>query len=784
MCYVHFAVLYILVQGDIGDATVGSIGCSLVSSSCDLPLVPKGLKVDGYHAIFVGIGLPEAKINPEFKGLNEKMGFYTSKSFLPAVSKASKAGMCKCKSQLPVLHGNVIVLGAGDTAFDCATSALRCGAKKVFVVFRKGFRNIRAVPEEVDLAREEKCEFIPFMSPNKVITKDNKITAVEFCRTEQNENNEWLEDDDQTIKLKANFLISAFGSGLFSEDVKAALSPIKMNRWGLPDVDPITMQSSEIGVFCGGDLAGTSDTTVESVNDGKTAAWYIHKYLQEQLGLSVPAEPQLPKFYTPIDEVDISVEICGMKFPNPFGLASAPPATSGDMIHRAFEAGWGYVVTKTFVLDKDMITNVSPRIVRGTSSNNYGPGQTAFLNIELISEKCQDYWCNVIKMLKEDFPDRIVIASIMCTYNQADWEELSQASEKAGADAMELNLSCPHGMKEKGLGLACGQNPEMVYNISKWVKKAVKIPVFIKLTPNITDITSIAEAAYKGGADGVSAINTVQGLMEVKANSIPWPAVGKQKSTTYGGVSGNATRPVGLYAVSAIAKKFKDFPILGIGGIDSAETSLQFLQCGASAVQIGSAIQNQDFTLIEDYITGLKALLYIESLKELENWDGLSPPIIKHQKGKPKLPHFGNYQELREEKIRDIKMQSNLLAESQSPSQVRPCYQPNKPVPKVKDVVGRSLSKIGPYSNLDNKKQVVALIDDDMCINCGKCYITCNDSGYQAITFDPKTHMPFVKDDCTGCTLCLSVCPIPQCINMVPRTVPHVVQRGIQERVQ
>nr|CAD7266058.1 unnamed protein product [Timema shepardi] len=297
-----------------------------------------------------------------------------------------------------------------------------------------------------------------------------------------------------------------------------------------------------------------------------------------------------------------------------------------------------------------------------------------------------------------------------------------------------------------------------------------------------------------GGADGVSAINTVQGLMEVKANSIPWPAVGKQKSTTYGGVSGNATRPVGLYAVSAIAKKFKDFPILGIGGIDSAETSLQFLQCGASAVQIGSAIQNQDFTLIEDYITGLKALLYIESLKELENWDGLSPPIIKHQKGKPvvsctentgkKLPHFGNYQELREEKIRDIKMQSNLLAESQSPSQVRPCYQPNKPVPKVKDVVGRSLSKIAPYSNLDNKEQVVALIDDDMCINCGKCYITCNDSGYQAITFDPKTHMPFVKDDCTGCTLCLSVCPIPQCINMVPRMVPHVVQRGIQERVQ
>lgn len=143
-------------------------------------LTVANLLKNGHDAIFLGIGLPEPTIAPIFKGLDQRNGFFTSKDFLPLVSDGSKPGMCACKAsvpQLPSLHGNVIVLGAGDTAFDCATSALRCGARKVFVVFRKGSSNIRAVPEEVELAREEKCEFIPFMSPIKVIVKDNRVNA-------------------------------------------------------------------------------------------------------------------------------------------------------------------------------------------------------------------------------------------------------------------------------------------------------------------------------------------------------------------------------------------------------------------------------------------------------------------------------------------------------------------------------------------------------------------------------------------------------------------------------
>lgn len=514
---------------------------------------------NGTAAVFLGIGLPQAKIAPVFQGLTESQGFFTSKDFLPRVADGSKRGMCGCKAtKLPTLSGNVIVLGAGDTAFDCATSALRCGASKVFVVFRKGSTNIHAVPEEVELAREEKCEFIPFMSPVKVITKNEKITHVEFCRTEKDESGKWIEDLDQIVRLKASFIISAFGSGLMEHEIIKAMEPVPLNTWGLPDINEKTQQTSVKSVFCGGDLGGYSGTTVESVNDGstkhfgtlkrflklllflvgKTAAWYMHCYLQ---GLPFNTTPELPLFYTEIDNVDLSVTMCGVKFENPFGLASAPPTTSIPMIRRAFEQGWSFALTKTFSLDKDLVTNVSPRIVRGTTSGHtFGPGQGAFLNIELISEKCADYWLRGVKELRQDFPSKIVIASIMCSYNKEDWTELATRAEAAGAQILELNLSCPHGMGESGMGLACGQKPVLVHDISQWVRAAVKVPFFIKLTPNITDIVSIAKAAQEGGADGVTAINTISGLMSLNADGVAWPMVGDEKRTTYGGVSGES----------------------------------------------------------------------------------------------------------------------------------------------------------------------------------------------------------------------------------------------------
>jgi len=749
---------------------------------------------EGNDAIFLGFGLPDPKTSTIFEGLDESKGFYTSKEFLPKVAKASKAGMCSCKSKLPELHGNVVVLGAGDTAFDCATSAIRCGARRVFVAFRKGIQNIRAVPEEADAAKDERCEFMPFLNPEKVFTaEDGKICAIEFHRTEQDDDGKWIVDHDQTIKIKANFVISAFGSGLTNPKLMEAMGDVKLNKWGTPEVDGMTGGTSCPDVFVGGDLSGISGMSVEAANDGKTAAWHMHRFLQMKAKATDPGlEARMPMFLTPVDAVDISVEICGVRFPNPYGLASAPPTTSSAMIRRSFEAGWGFTVTKTFGCDHDLVTNVAPRITRGTTSGHqYGPGLGSFINIELISEKSAEYWYRSIRELKDDFPEKVVISSIMASYNKEDWQELAIGSCKAGADMLELNLSCPHGMGERGMGLACGQNPEMVYNISSWVKEVTTVPFFPKMTPNITDITVIAQAAKDGGADGVTATNTVSGLMQLKGDGTPWPGVGSEKKTTYGGVAGNAIRPIAMKGVSAIARAIPGFPILATGGIDSADVGLQYLHAGASALQVCSAVQNQDYTVVQDYISGLKCLLYLKgvsSLGELCNWDGQSPPTPVHQLGKSvitkeevgqALPNFGNYKKIKDQKMAEKMMDRDLLADALKPNNTQ-IIVPTKNIPTVADVIGRTLPNIGKYNDLDNKQHVVALVDPDMCINCGKCYMTCNDSGYQAISFDPETHLPVVNEDtCTGCTLCFSVCPIIDCIQMVPRKDQYVPKRGI-----
>ncbi|VDK61114.1 unnamed protein product [Cylicostephanus goldi] len=220
------------------------------------------------------------------------------------------------------------------------------------------------------------------------------------------------------------------------------------------------------------------------------------------------------------------------------------------------------------------------------------------------------------------------------------------------------------------MGLACGQDPDIVRTICSWIKQAVKIPFFPKMTPNITDIRAIAAAAKEGGASGVTATNTVSGLMHMKADGTSWPAVGEEKRTTYGGMSGSAIRPIALKAVSAIARDLKGFPIMATGGIESAETGLAFLNAGASVLQVCSAVQNQDYTVVEDYCTGLRALLYLKAAQSLQSWDGQSPPVEKHQRGKPvllkdsvrdlsdepsalmiclqRIPFFGNYRDERE----------------------------------------------------------------------------------------------------------------------------------------
>jgi dihydropyrimidine dehydrogenase (NADP+) len=382
----------------------------------------------------------------------------------------------------------------------------------------------------------------------------------------------------------------------------------------------------------------------------------------------------------------------------------------------------------------------------------------------------------------------------MASFNEDDWKTLITNAVDAGAHGIEMNLSCPHGMGEKGMGLACGQNPDMVRDIVGWVKEVSYdaegkvIPVFAKLTPNVTEVVDIAKAAKEGGADGVTAINTVSGLFNVDADAVAWPAVGNEKKTTYGGLSGNIVRPLALRAVSAVSKALPGFPILATGGCDSADTALQFLYAGASAVQICSAIQNQDYTVINDYTTGLKALMYKMSRGDLDDWKGLRGPTPKNQQGKSLLvpvknddeilPPFGDYERERQKRSAEVTATDVVGIPFE---EFRPAIDPDRPIPAVSDLIGRAVPKIGAWYELApvGEQQVVAVIDPDLCINCGKCYMTCNDTGYQAIDFDAETHVPEVNADCTGCTLCHSVCPVIDCIEMVPREDKYVPHRGI-----
>ena len=417
-------------------------------------------------AVFVGCGLPVPNIAPAFEGLTPEQGFYTSKDFLPASASASKEAVgCACAAAAgappagPKLHGKVLVLGAGDTAFDCTGSSFRNGASRVVVCFRRSTADMRAVDEETHLARNERAEFLPYCQPKEVLLDPvtKKVRAVCMWKMEKNADGSWERDDDQLLTIKCDFVISAFGSKI-GHTLSEELEKVAEMNWGTLKVDE-SMQTRTPGFFAGGDCVG-SGLTVEAANDGKTASWAIHRHIQSQHNPdhTLSKTPVLPKMHTAVDDVDISVDFAGLKFLNPFGLASAPPATTLPMIARGFEAGWGFAVTKTFSLDKDVVTNISPRIIRGsTSGPHYGPHQGSFLNIELISEKSAAYWCSGVRQLKNDYPKHIVIASIMCGHDKDDWQTLAAMAVESGADALELNLSCPHGMGEKGMGLACGQ---------------------------------------------------------------------------------------------------------------------------------------------------------------------------------------------------------------------------------------------------------------------------------------------------------------------------------------
>jgi len=401
---------------------------------------------------------------------------------------------------------------------------------------------------------------------------------------------------------------------------------------------------------------------------------------------------------------DLTTTFLGIKSPNPFWLASAPPTDKAYNVNRAFEAGWGGAVWKTLGEDPPIVNVNGPRYgaIHGNDRRVLG-----FNNIELITDRPFGVNLAEIRQIKRDWPDRALIVSVMLPMNEQSWAKYVPMIEDTGCDGLELNFGCPHGMSERGMGSAVGQVPEYIQQAAAWCKSVARIPVIVKLTPNITNILPAAKAAKDGGADAVSLINTLNSIMRVDYDSLTiYPSTDGKGS--HGGYCGPAVKPIALHMVAEIARsrETKGLPISGIGGITDWRDAVDFLALGAGTVQVCTAAMVYGFKIIDDLVDGL----------------------------------------------------SNYLD--------------TKGFASVGEIVGKAVPSVTDWQYLNLNHVDKAFIDQDLCIQCGRCHIVCEDTSHQAITAtrNGARHFEVIDAECVGCNLCVSVCPVVDCITMRPMT--------------
>jgi dihydropyrimidine dehydrogenase (NAD+) subunit PreA len=316
---------------------------------------------------------------------------------------------------------------------------------------------------------------------------------------------------------------------------------------------------------------------------------------------------------------DLRVNMAGIESPNPFWLASAPPTNTGDQIARAFDAGWGGAVWKTL---GEPIENTWSRY----SSVDWGGQRMMGLNnIELITDRPLEVNLKEITAVKKRYPDNAVVVSLMVESKREAWHTIVKQVEDAGADGIELNFGCPHGMSERGMGSVIGQVPEYCSQITEWAKEVATTPVLVKLTPNVTDIRVPARAALAGGADGVSLINTINSVTSIDLDTLtPRPSVGTQSS--HGGYCGPAVKPIALHMVSAIASdpETAGLPVSGIGGITTWRDVAEFILLGATTIQVATGVMHYGFRLVEGMIDGLNNYLDGKQMASVNDLRGLS----------------------------------------------------------------------------------------------------------------------------------------------------------------
>ena len=397
---------------------------------------------------------------------------------------------------------------------------------------------------------------------------------------------------------------------------------------------------------------------------------------------------------------DLTSEFLGIRSPNPFWLASAPPTDKEYNVVRAFEAGWGGVVWKTLGENPHVVNVNGPRYGAIHSSDRKLIGLN---NIELITDRPLETNLEEIRRVKRDWPDRAMIVSLMVPCEERNWADILARVEDTGADGVELNFGCPHGMSERGMGAAVGQVPEYIEMVTAWCKRHSRLPVIVKLTPNITDIRGPARAAVAGGADAVSLINTINSIVGVNLDTMsPEPSIDGYGS--HGGYCGPAVKPIALNMVAEIARdpETAGVPISGIGGITTWRDAAEFMALGASNVQVCTAAMTYGFKVVEEMVAGLS------------EW----------------MDERGH----------------GTLA----------------------DVVGRATPKVRDWQQLNLNYVTKARIDQDLCISCGRCHRVCEDTSHQAITeeVDGVRRFEVIDAECVGCNLCVSVCPVEDCITM------------------
>ena len=394
------------------------------------------------------------------------------------------------------------------------------------------------------------------------------------------------------------------------------------------------------------------------------------------------AEIELPQ-----DENRLVADLCGIPLENPFLLSSSVVASTYDMCARAFEAGWAGACFKTICsLD---IHEASPRFsaIKGDNGSIIG-----FKNIEQLSDHSVAENMAIFRRLKKNYPNKFILASIM-GQDEAEWEALAKLCEENGADAVELNFSCPN-MQEDGLGSDIGQIPELVEKYTAAAKRSTTIPVLAKLTPNVASMNPAAEAALRGGADGIAAINTIKSIVGVNPYTyVSVPAV--RGRSAVGGYSGTAVKPIALRFIAEMGQNpaLKGMHISGMGGIETWRDALEFILMGAGSLQITTAVMQYGYRIIDDLKEGL------------------------------------NY------------------------------YLAQMGIRSVKDIVGAGLASVSDTTDVLERDTILfPEFEIEKCNGCGRCVISCNDGGHQAIRFEGR--IPKIDGSrCVGCHLCRLVCP-------------------------